>query len=50
VFVSELSVFLILFLFLKGCEDEKRSETNPSFGYPKTCQESEQIEVKKVSD
>lgn len=49
-FVPEVSVFLLIMtLFFKGCEDEKRSEENSSFGYPKTCQECWQTEVKKVS-
>lgn len=48
-FLLKLRISLILALFLEGCEDEKRSEENPSFGYPKTCQECWQTEVKKVS-
>lgn len=51
---SKVCFFLINSLsnfgfILKGREDEKRSEENPSFGYPKTCQECWQTEVKKVS-
>lgn len=48
-FLLGLRTSLILTLFLEGCEDEKRSEENPSFGYSKTCEECWQIEVKKVS-
>lgn len=47
--LSWIKTLLILALFLEGCEDEKRSEENPSFGYPKTCQECWQTEVKKKS-
>ncbi|XP_036884834.1 serum response factor-binding protein 1 isoform X2 [Sturnira hondurensis] len=58
VYYKQLTFYIIqscktYFLFSSnlylGCEDEKRSEENPSSGYPKTCQECWQTEVKKVS-